>query len=179
MIDVGGGSLNNSTRYSLARMSLRWMIRECLTETGIMFDSQRLRLLDLDPTTLHPFVTPRPPALSVDSAMMIRAGIPKPPVKQKLVSAFHRRTLPSHTPVPKDEAHANALVKEYWPIGTEEEEEPWDALSPIYDQLRVGLLPMTEEYSVARRLAFPGRAPHPTSTERLRKRNIRTFRRLI
>ncbi|KAK0474468.1 hypothetical protein EDD18DRAFT_239528 [Armillaria luteobubalina] len=135
--DVGGGSVNNSTRYSLARISLRWMIRECFkTKTGIMFDSQQLRLLGLDPTTLHPFVTPRPPALSVDSVMMIRTGPPKPPLKQKLVSAFRRRTLPSDTPVPVDEAHANALLEEYRPIGTEEEEELRDALSPIYDQLK-------------------------------------------
>ncbi|KAK0477484.1 hypothetical protein EDD18DRAFT_1378198 [Armillaria luteobubalina] len=129
--------VNNSTRYSLARISLRWMIRECFkTKTGIMFDSQQLRLLGLDPTTLHPFVTPRPPALSVDSVMMIRTGPPKLPLKQKLVSAFRRRTLPSDTPVPVDEAHANALLEEYRPIGTEEEEELRDALSPIYDQLK-------------------------------------------
>ncbi|PBK59689.1 hypothetical protein ARMSODRAFT_1071279 [Armillaria solidipes] len=135
--DVGGGSVKNSTRYSLARISLRWMIRECFkTKTGIMFDSQRLRLLGLDPTTLHPFVTPRPPALSVDSAMMIRSGPPKPPLKQRLVSAIRRRTLPSDMPGPEDEAHASALLEEYRPIGTEEEEELRDALSPIYDQLK-------------------------------------------
>ncbi len=94
-----------------------------------MFDSQRLRLLGLDPTTLHPFVTPRPPVLSVDSAMMIRSGPPRPPLKERLVSAIRRRTLRT---APEDEVHASALR----PIGTEEEEELRDALSPIYDQLK-------------------------------------------
>ncbi|KAK0243595.1 hypothetical protein EDD85DRAFT_804498 [Armillaria nabsnona] len=131
---VGGGSVQNSTRYSLARISLRWMVRECFkTKTGIMFDSQRLRLLGLDPTTLHPFVTPRPPALSVDSAMMIRSSPPRPPLKEWLVSAIRRLTLPTGS---EDEAHASALHEEYRPIGTEEEEELRDALSPIYDQLK-------------------------------------------
>ncbi|PBK58558.1 hypothetical protein ARMSODRAFT_1028161 [Armillaria solidipes] len=132
--DVGGGSVKNSTRNSLARISLRWMVRECFkTKTGIMFDSQRLRVLGLDPTTLHPFVTPRPPALSVDSAMMILSGPPRPPLKQRLVSAICRRTLPT---CPENEAHASALLEEYRPIGTEEEEELRDALSPMYDQLK-------------------------------------------
>ncbi len=134
MTDVGGGSVENSTRYSLARISLRWMVRECFkTKTGIMFDSQRLRRLGLDPTTLHPFVTPRPPALSVDSAMMIRSGPLRPPLKERLVSAIRRLKLPTGS---EDEAHASALHEEYRPIGTEEEEELRDALSPIYDQLK-------------------------------------------
>ncbi|KAK0202279.1 hypothetical protein DFS33DRAFT_1066708 [Desarmillaria ectypa] len=134
--DVGGGSVKNSTRNSLARISLRWMIRECFkTKTGIMFDSQHLRQLGLDPTTLYPFVTPRPPPLPVESAM-IRTGPPRLPLMQRLMTAFRRRTLPSGMPGTEDEAHADALLEEYRPIGTEEEEELRDALSPIYDQLK-------------------------------------------
>ncbi|EIN13932.1 hypothetical protein PUNSTDRAFT_110090 [Punctularia strigosozonata HHB-11173 SS5] len=42
--DVGGGSVKNFTRHSLARISLRWMIRECFrTDTGIIFDAELLR----------------------------------------------------------------------------------------------------------------------------------------
>ncbi|KAL5480654.1 hypothetical protein ACEPAI_9594 [Sanghuangporus weigelae] len=37
--DVGGGAVRNGTRNSLSRISLRWMIRECLqAHTGIQFD---------------------------------------------------------------------------------------------------------------------------------------------
>lgn len=33
--DVGGGSVKNGERYSLARISLRWMIRQCFKcDTG-------------------------------------------------------------------------------------------------------------------------------------------------
>ncbi|KAJ7863347.1 hypothetical protein B0H14DRAFT_2280318, partial [Mycena olivaceomarginata] len=63
---VGGGSVRNDTRYSLARIPLWWMIRECFkADTGIIFDAQRLQELGLDPATLHPFVMPHPPSLPV------------------------------------------------------------------------------------------------------------------
>ncbi|KAH8099325.1 hypothetical protein BXZ70DRAFT_943272 [Cristinia sonorae] len=42
--DVGGGSVPNGTRYSLARIPLRWMIRECFKcDTGIIFDAAQLQ----------------------------------------------------------------------------------------------------------------------------------------
>lgn len=42
--DVGGGSVANGTRYSLARIPLRWMIRECFKcDTGIIFDAAQLQ----------------------------------------------------------------------------------------------------------------------------------------
>ncbi|KAL5496039.1 hypothetical protein ACEPAH_3132 [Sanghuangporus vaninii] len=41
--DVGGGSVPNSRRHSLSRISLRWMIRECFRmNTGITFNKQML-----------------------------------------------------------------------------------------------------------------------------------------
>ncbi|KAL4070342.1 hypothetical protein J3A83DRAFT_3177895 [Scleroderma citrinum] len=61
--DVGGGYVKNTERFSLARIPLRWMIRECFkTNTGIQFLSSKLKLMGVDPTTLHP-VRPRPPAV--------------------------------------------------------------------------------------------------------------------
>ncbi|KAI5116598.1 hypothetical protein M0805_006776 [Coniferiporia weirii] len=59
--DVGGGSVPNDTPNSLARIPLRWMIRECfLARTGIQFEADRLRDIGLDPTTLYPRVVKRP-----------------------------------------------------------------------------------------------------------------------
>ncbi|KAL5498608.1 hypothetical protein ACEPAH_1962 [Sanghuangporus vaninii] len=61
--DVGGGSVPNSTPNSLARIPLRWMIRECfLAQTGIQFEAESLKALGLDPATLYPRVikTPHP-----------------------------------------------------------------------------------------------------------------------
>lgn len=102
--DVGGGSVTNDTPNNLARLPLRWMIRECFkTGSGIMFDKKRLQEVGLDPATLYPLVLPRPPPLPVGSARILsRRDVVKPGV-----------------------------------IGTEEEEELKDALTPIYDQLEL------------------------------------------
>ncbi|KAG8732832.1 hypothetical protein FRC11_010666 [Ceratobasidium sp. 423] len=63
--DVGGGSVKNGERYSLARISLRWMIRQCFKcDTGIMFHSNLLEDVGLSPETLWPEVLPRPPAIT-------------------------------------------------------------------------------------------------------------------
>lgn len=63
--DVGGGSVRNGTRNSLARIPLRWMIRECFkTKTGIIFDRDMLKdLIGIDADTLYPEVLPRPPRI--------------------------------------------------------------------------------------------------------------------
>ncbi|TDL28059.1 hypothetical protein BD410DRAFT_761386 [Rickenella mellea] len=58
--DVGGGSVTNDTRYALARIPLRWMIRECFRmKSGIIFDSDIMKELGLDPATVYPNVLPR------------------------------------------------------------------------------------------------------------------------
>ena len=110
--DIGGGSVDNDTLYSLARIPLRWMIRECFkTNTGIMFMSDGMRKLGLDPASLYPYVLPRPPPLDVSHARI--QGIPRAPPK-------------NHYAEPDD------LTKVY---KSEEECELLDAMSPIYDQL--------------------------------------------
>jgi hypothetical protein len=59
--DVGGGNVPNEEKNSLAQVPLRWMVRQCfLAKTGIMFYTDRLRTIGLDPNTLHPDVLPRP-----------------------------------------------------------------------------------------------------------------------
>ncbi|KAJ3861403.1 hypothetical protein EV359DRAFT_47287 [Lentinula novae-zelandiae] len=111
--DVGGGSVKNSTRHTLARISLRWMIRECFkANTGIMFNSQRLRSVGLDPSALYPFISPRLPPLSSEK---IHTIAPIPQKKSKL----HR----------KDNEKTRIL--------SEEEEDLEDVLSPKYDQLKI------------------------------------------
>ena len=127
-LDVGGGSVSNKTRSSLARISLRWMIRECFkTDTGILFNSHSLAKIGLDPSTLHPFIVRRPVALPVGPSDRIRD--------------------PPATPIPIN-IFALSRKKEKQPdflkhlgcedhLGTEEEEELRDALSPKYDQLSI------------------------------------------
>lgn len=64
LLDVGGGSVKNWKQHSLARIPLRWMIRECFKmKTGIQFDAELLKVYGLNPATLYPVVQPRPAAL--------------------------------------------------------------------------------------------------------------------
>ncbi|EKM61846.1 uncharacterized protein PHACADRAFT_248724 [Phanerochaete carnosa HHB-10118-sp] len=62
--DVGGGSVSNDTRHSLARIPLRWMVRQCfMANTGIRFHAELLRGIGLDPAVLYPVVHDRSEAL--------------------------------------------------------------------------------------------------------------------
>ncbi|KDR83173.1 hypothetical protein GALMADRAFT_221114 [Galerina marginata CBS 339.88] len=144
-VHVGGGSVSNKTRHSLARIPLRWMIRECFkTNTGIMFNSAALFDIGLDPSTLYPYVVPRPPPLPV---------------------ASHRIQSPPANPIPiRPTAHLMKKKKSHPEIkallgrartpflGTEEEELN-DIMSPKYDQLKIKkawwaleILPLTLRY---------------------------------
>ncbi|KAH7876941.1 uncharacterized protein C8R40DRAFT_998572, partial [Lentinula edodes] len=115
--DVGGGSVKNSTRHTLARISLRWMIRECFkANTGIMFNSQRLRSVGLDPSALYPFISPRLPPLSSEK---IHTIAPIPQKKSKL-----------HRVLAKKDNEKTRIL-------SEEEEDLEDVLSPKYDQLKI------------------------------------------
>lgn len=69
--DVGGGSAKNEDRHMLARIPLRWMIRQCFEcNTGILFKTERLAEHGLDVHSLYPVYEARtrpttvpPPAL--------------------------------------------------------------------------------------------------------------------
>jgi len=53
--DVGGGSVEDTVRYSLGDISLRWMIKQVrLSGCGIEFDSEALRRADIDIEELAP-----------------------------------------------------------------------------------------------------------------------------
>ncbi|KAJ7080747.1 hypothetical protein B0H15DRAFT_996815, partial [Mycena belliarum] len=129
--DVGGGSVPNDTRHSLARIPLRWMIRECFkADTGIIFDAQRLRELGLDHTTLHPVVLERSPLRDIKSARIA----PPPPRRSWLRRLLSHDRPPEPAPVvelvdPEPKAGLTTSM--------EDEEDLKDALSPIYDQLQL------------------------------------------
>ncbi|KAJ3535236.1 hypothetical protein NMY22_g6574 [Coprinellus aureogranulatus] len=115
--DVGGGSVTNVTRHSLARITLRWMIRECFkSHSGIMFQVEELRRLGMDPESLYPVVLPRPPALSPQAQQFIERS---------------RKVQPDIL----EEADDTSSEDDPYFDMTEEEHELLDALSPKYDQL--------------------------------------------
>ncbi|KAJ7260426.1 hypothetical protein B0H12DRAFT_1013969, partial [Mycena haematopus] len=122
--DVGGGSVANDTEYSLARIPLRWMIRECFKQkSGIMFDAEGLRGIGLDPESLYPNVKPRPAALPVGPARI-----------QSIPRSKSSMFMPPNSPASDSEiVTASGVNADIFP--TEEEIDLRDALSPIYDQL--------------------------------------------
>ncbi|KAI6161304.1 hypothetical protein EDD17DRAFT_1759355 [Pisolithus thermaeus] len=62
--DVGGGSVKNGTRNSLARIPLRWMIREIFkANVGILFYRSMFEQIGMDPSTLLSASGPRPPII--------------------------------------------------------------------------------------------------------------------
>lgn len=68
---MGGGSVPNGSKHDLARIPLRWMIRECfLARTGIRFHSSLLPAIGLDPASLYPHVKPRPPPVEGDMSVV-------------------------------------------------------------------------------------------------------------
>ncbi|KAG7086992.1 hypothetical protein E1B28_012970 [Marasmius oreades] len=110
--DVGGGSVSNDTKPNLARIPLRWMIRECFrTNTGIMFHADLLEdVMGVDSSALYPTVLPRSPPLKITAEHYIRRPTSKATASVTTSSQVIKRP-------------------------TEEELELADALSPIYDQL--------------------------------------------
>lgn len=110
-------AVTNGTPHSLARIPLRWMIRECFKcETGIIFQVEMLRKLGMDVDSLFPIVLPRPPVRSPEGSSFIER-IPK--------------TQPSILAQADDtDSEVDAAL-----IMSEEEHEMKDALSPKYDQL--------------------------------------------
>jgi len=115
-LDVGGGAVKNEVRNNLARLSLRWMVRECFKlETGIMFDRKMFKFIGMDPNTLWPDVKPRPPPVSHFS------GNPPPPTRPFL-----------------NVLGENGMVEEDKTFVSEEEEELADCRSPINDMLKIG-----------------------------------------
>ncbi|KAF9002750.1 hypothetical protein BDQ17DRAFT_1390688 [Cyathus striatus] len=57
--DVGGGAVRNEIRNNLARISLRWMVRECFRlKIGILFHKGMFKLIGMDPDTVYPTARP-------------------------------------------------------------------------------------------------------------------------
>ncbi|KAJ3814915.1 hypothetical protein EV368DRAFT_61310 [Lentinula lateritia] len=117
--DVGGGSVSNTETTNLARIPLRWMIRQCFkTNTGILFNSEGLRSLGLNPSSLWPKVEPRPALTAPVTPSRIRPIPRNPP---PLISQDLSQDL--------SKGGSRSIYK------TEEELDWEDSMSPIYDQL--------------------------------------------
>ena len=124
----------NETRHSLARIPLRWMIRECFkAKTGILFDTAFLYTIGLDPATLYGR-DPERPELSdslIDQARKCAIQERKStPSSHRFRSLFKKKQEPSEK---KD-------VLKTPPFISEDNEDLQDALSPMYDQMKINRL---------------------------------------
>ena len=161
MLDVGGGSVPNETYHSLARIPLRWMIRQCFeADTGIQFEAERLRTVGLDYHTLYPNVLPRPDPLPLSSLTLPHhpdhpdCGKKfKNPAEIKVIcdSCPEHRELKarqrqnSGDSVDEDSEgtedtivdHGYEYDKELGRFAQEMHEELHDALQPMFDQLKL------------------------------------------
>jgi hypothetical protein len=104
------------------------MIRECFkTNSGILFNSQSLAKIGLNLSTLHPDVNPRPGPPTVAPSNLIRdPPATSIPINIRALSIKNKK----QPNLLKDSGCEDVL-------GTEEEEELNDALSPNYDQLSI------------------------------------------
>ena len=143
--DVGGGAVANEERHKLSHVPLRWMLRQCFAcDTGILFDTASLAEQGLDVHSLWPVYGPRTvPSFGPPPALMEIYESGKYPSLQ-LRSALHciassdsdedtvRQSSgdPPHPspPVKDNRNHQLALL-------SESNEDHFDALSPINDQL--------------------------------------------
>jgi hypothetical protein len=151
--DIGGGSVPNATLNNLARIPLRWMIRECfLNNTGILFHSAELEELGISPASLWPVVKiPTPPSegptMLADEANRAHNA---EPTGTTLVESSPHSPEPTGTDVP---GQVRTRLVPDTPVQLGSEEDAKDALSPIYDQLSLvkwwwvlEVLPLRQRY---------------------------------
>ncbi|CAE6351079.1 unnamed protein product [Rhizoctonia solani] len=156
--DVGGGSVSNDTPHSLARIPLRWMIRECfLNQTGILFHSAELEEIGLSPASLWPSVKiPVPisdgykPQLS--DATLVESPLQSPTLARSAKVSGTGSGSGMEMGIGTRTGTEGSLVPPE-PIRLGSEQDAQDALQPIYDQLTLKwwwwileLLPMKQKY---------------------------------
>jgi hypothetical protein len=119
------------------------MVRECFkANTGMMFNSSALKEIGMDPSTLYPFVTLRPAPPSLSPTDRIR----NPPAKEIPIRAHNYLRKRKEKAPPETETDMHTLIEEATKgtkskitqlLGSEEQEELQDVLSPKYDQLKL------------------------------------------
>ena len=115
--------MKNGTRHTLARIPLRWMIRECFIEqTGIIFDERMINQVGLDINSIYK----APEALSSAGH---RLPVPERFTWTTPIRGLWNMMPQIFTPPPPPK----------WVFKGEAQEELEDALSPIYDQLAMHL----------------------------------------
>ena len=146
--DVGGGSVRNGERNSLARIPLRWMIRECFkNNSDIIFDAHMLKNeVGLDANDVDSIIkAPDPlPAETYhldprDSEQENRTALPRIAASFSSGVNFPFRWARGKLEAlrPNGSPHASTSKSQTLPYQGEAQEELNDALHPIHDELDV------------------------------------------
>ncbi|KAH9854307.1 hypothetical protein C2E23DRAFT_883906 [Lenzites betulinus] len=128
--DVGGGSVDDSTPHTLARIPLRWMIRECFKmNTGIRFHGELLRRVGLDPAALHPVVLDRPPALRPQPDVHLTSVAPPVPHTTEEEHEVRDALMPLYDQL--------ALAPYWWVLEVLPIKHRWQGPAPDHKQMQV------------------------------------------
>ena len=129
--DIGGGSVSDKVPYSLARIPLRWMVRECFkSNTGILFYADKFPEIGMDPASVYHGDRPKPEPLM--------------PSEQFRIESRDKDPLPiDHNKLLRDPRYDSLTTPKF--LG-EEEEELQDTMSAIYDELEIHPLWKIVEY---------------------------------
>jgi uncharacterized protein (DUF2235 family) len=127
--DVGGGAVRNETRHVLARIPLRWMIRETFRcNTGILYKRDALAETGLDVPSLWPKVQQRQrPVVGPSPNIMDLAKHKELPALTRRPHALKHFTTHGNLDYPTSSGEADLLP--------EQVEDFFDALAPMNDQL--------------------------------------------
>jgi len=130
IINTDSREVKNSIKISLARIPLRWMIRECFKmHSGLLFHLDQLKSVNLDPKTLDPTVLRRPEALPLimlpPEDMYIKSM-----KSEERVSGPFARFFARFKKVPVKDSHSGD-------VDSEELADLKDSLAPIYDELKL------------------------------------------
>ncbi|KAI9439730.1 hypothetical protein H4582DRAFT_2075104 [Lactarius indigo] len=150
--DVGGGSVPNGTKNSLARISLRWMILECFrTGTGIRFRKDALERVGMDQNTSlsgGQFTVARAHPQRLGTDVTAVASFQSPVSQAEKESDWLHQDLVKDADIERETVDSKDNVSELPTMSKEmaattgssafmTEQELKDALSPIYDQLKI------------------------------------------
>ncbi|RXW12269.1 hypothetical protein EST38_g13584 [Candolleomyces aberdarensis] len=112
----------------LTRIPLRWMVREIFrANAGVLFLTDRLYTIGLDPSTIYPLVRNRPAPLPVGEHQILEPCRKELPFRPSIFGPKYPTTWDSEPP----KTGPAAMLE------SEEHEELKDALSPIYDHMSI------------------------------------------
>jgi len=127
--DIGGGAVRNETRHVLARIPLRWMIRETFRcNTGILYKRDALAETGLDVPSLWPKVQKRQrPSVGPSPAVLELSKHRELPALSRRPFALKHFTKHGNLDYPTSAGEADLLPEQI--------EDYFDAMAPMNDQL--------------------------------------------